>query len=135
MYPAACVLLLTRVQLFSEAVGKRITPREETNVLPGAYHYCFVDLASAEEAQRAITELNGSPIPSGALKVSLAKPPRPRQSQSDSYDSNRYSSPRRNGTPGAGDATDGGDRPARTRTENPQPQRSLMSNNWRSKAA
>ncbi|KAH8902088.1 hypothetical protein BR93DRAFT_948208 [Coniochaeta sp. PMI_546] len=110
-----------------EAVGKRIAPREETSQLPGNYHYCFVDLASADEAQRAIKELDGSPIPAGTLKVSQAKPPRPRQS--DSYESNRYSSPRRTG------ALDGGDRPPRTKMESPQPQRSLMSNNWRSKAA
>lgn len=111
-------------------MGKRITPREEVREIPGNHHYCFVDLATAEEAQRAIKELDGSPIPAGALKVSQAKPPRPRQSEGNGYE-NRYSSPRRNGAPADG----AGDRPPRTKMESPQPQRSLMSNNWRSKAA
>ncbi|KAB5518859.1 hypothetical protein GE09DRAFT_505501 [Coniochaeta sp. 2T2.1] len=105
-----------------EAVGKRITPREETSQLPGNYHYCFVDLTSAEEAQRAIKELDGSQIPAGTLKVSQAKPPRPR---TDADRTSSYGSPRRSErTP-----LENGERPS------PQPQRSLMSNNWRSKAA
>jgi RNA recognition motif-containing protein len=110
-------------------VGKRITPREEVREVPGNHHYCFVDLASAEEAQRAIKELDGSSIAAGTLKVSQAKPPRPRQTETNSYE-NRYSSPRRNGAP-----VEGGERPPRSKMESPQPQRSLMSNNWRTKAA
>ncbi len=112
-----------------EAVGKRITPREEVREVPGNHHYCFVDLASAEDAQRAIKELDGTPIPAGTLKVSQAKPPRPRQSDGTGYE-NRYSSPRRNGA-----LAENGDRPPRSKMESPQPQRSLMSNNWRAKAA
>ena len=108
---------------YSEAVGKRITPREETRELPGNYHYCFVDLASAEEAQRAIQELDGSQIPAGTLKVSQAKPPRPRMDGGEQRTSS-YGSPRRTATP-----LENGEKPS------PQPQRSLMSNNWRSKAA
>jgi RNA recognition motif-containing protein len=87
--------------------------------MPGNYHYCFVDMASPEEAQRAMTGLNGQEIPSGILKVSMAKPPRARESDG-AY------SPRRTGE------DENGGRPREKAPQ--QPMRSLMSNNWRSKA-
>ncbi|KAF4983723.1 hypothetical protein FZEAL_939 [Fusarium zealandicum] len=54
------------------AVGKRITPHENTRQLEGKHHYCFVDFETKEEADAAVQALNGKPIAGGKLKVSLS---------------------------------------------------------------
>ncbi|KAK4132045.1 RNA-binding domain-containing protein [Trichocladium antarcticum] len=54
-------------------IGKRITPHPDTQSVPGNHHYCFVDLISPEEAERAMTALNGAAVPGGRLRVSLAR--------------------------------------------------------------
>ncbi len=41
--------------------------------MPGNHHYCFVDFASPEEAERALNALNGREVPGGKLRVSLAR--------------------------------------------------------------
>jgi len=68
------------------AIGKRITPHQSTRSKPGNHHYCFVDLGSADEARAAIRALNGTRIPGGTLRVSLARgiPPKSMNSDGDS---------------------------------------------------
>lgn len=67
------VRLLTRA--CSKAISKRITPHPTAQERPGNHHYCFVDLESVEEAEAAIAKLNGKSVPSGTLRVQLAKRP------------------------------------------------------------
>lgn len=115
----------------SKAIGKRITPHESTRSLPGNHHYCFVDFETAEGAKAAMEALNGKEIPSGALKISVARAPRPRmdgESPRRSYNNNtnndetgNESSPRR------------APREPREPRDRDTPARSLMSNNWRTK--
>jgi len=58
-----------------EAVSKIISPNDYWKMKPGSHHYCFVDLASAEDAQSAMEALNGQPTPTGGqYKVSMARP-------------------------------------------------------------
>jgi len=58
------------------AIGKRITPHPAAREKPGNQHYCFVDFASADEAQRAMQATHGHAAPGGnggRLRVSLAR--------------------------------------------------------------
>lgn len=41
--------------------------------MPGGHHYCFVDFSTAEEAEKAMSALNGRPVPEGQLRVSMAR--------------------------------------------------------------
>jgi RNA recognition motif-containing protein len=52
-----------------EAVSKMISPHESTKEKPGNYNYCFVDLASASNAERAIQTLNGKEVWGWTIKV------------------------------------------------------------------
>ncbi|KAK0630241.1 hypothetical protein B0T17DRAFT_490185 [Bombardia bombarda] len=61
------------------AIGKRITPHPSTRDKPGNHHYCFLDFGSREEAERAVSALNGQVTPMGSLRVYIARgaaPPR-----------------------------------------------------------
>jgi RNA recognition motif-containing protein len=48
-----------------QAVSKVIWPHPSTKYKPGDHHYCFVDLATAEEAQEAALLFNGRVTPYG----------------------------------------------------------------------
>ncbi|KAL2180552.1 uncharacterized protein P884DRAFT_297225 [Thermothelomyces heterothallicus CBS 202.75] len=130
------------------AIGKRITPRPDTRAIPGNHHYCFVDFSSADEAERAMRELNGKPIKGGGtLRVSLAKSKGPAfEPEGTNYGHNwrssavpgaplgrRQENARREGQEGQ-EGQEGHKRPARG--EPTEKQRSIMaSNNWRSRVA
>jgi hypothetical protein len=61
-----------------EAVSKIISPNDYWRSKPGSHHYCFVDLSSAEEAQKAAAALNGKATPYGGsygIKAATAKKP------------------------------------------------------------
>ena len=59
-----------------EAVSKILSPNETWRSKPGSHYYCFVDLATAKEAQDAIRALNGKATPYGGnYSVTLAKLP------------------------------------------------------------
>ncbi|KAL2199422.1 hypothetical protein P885DRAFT_31696 [Corynascus similis CBS 632.67] len=132
------------------AISKRITPRAETRATPGNHHYCFVDFSSAEEAQRAIKELNGKPLEGGgSLRVSLPRSKGPAFEQDGTTNhgwrnggaSSRQSEPlvaSGNSAQESGGQESregqGQERPARR--EPTEKQRAIMtSNNWRSRAA
>ena len=56
-----------------EAVSKVIWPHPSTKSKPGDHHYCFVDLATAEEAQQAALVLNGRVTPyGGRYRISMS---------------------------------------------------------------
>lgn len=56
------------------SVSKLIAPHESKVGTPGNHYYCFVDLASVEEAQAAAGQLDGVESPwGGSLKVNAAK--------------------------------------------------------------
>jgi RNA recognition motif-containing protein len=62
------------------AVSKLISPHPSKASEPGNHYYCFVDLASAEEADRAIDALNGREVEGwGAIRVSKARDNRDRK--------------------------------------------------------
>ncbi|KAK4144420.1 uncharacterized protein C8A04DRAFT_11469 [Dichotomopilus funicola] len=124
-------------------IGKRITPRAETRATPGNHHYCFVDFSTADEADRAMRELNGKEIEGGTLRVSMPRSRGPTFEQggnngwrnspdSGSRQSNHSSygrRPQQEGSP-----QEGQERPERR--EPTEKQRTIMtSNNWRSSAA
>lgn len=52
-----------------EVVSKMISPHESTKEKPGNHHYCFVDLASAGDAESAIKTLNGKEVWGWKIKV------------------------------------------------------------------
>ena len=57
-----------------EAVSKIISPHPSKSEEPGSHHYCFVDLASKEEVDQAVEQLDGSPTPwEGTFKVNRAR--------------------------------------------------------------
>lgn len=57
-----------------EAVSKLISPHESKQALPGSHFYCFVDLASTEEAESAMKALDGQQTQwGGNLRVSMAR--------------------------------------------------------------
>jgi len=59
----------------SVAIGKRITPKLAPGQLPkpGNHHYCFVDFASAEEAERAMKATDGKVTEYGRIKVNQSR--------------------------------------------------------------
>lgn len=52
-----------------ETVSKLVSAHESTKGKPGNHNYCFVDLASAEEAEEAIKVLNGKEMWDWHIKV------------------------------------------------------------------
>lgn len=127
-----------KLTLSSVAIGKRITPRAETRATPGNHHYCFVDFSSAEEAERALQELNGKAVEGGNLRVSV---PRSRGPAFEANSGTNYGWSRQSGSPASGRRENGrqegqeGERPERPERREPtEKQRTIMtSNNWRSK--
>jgi RNA recognition motif-containing protein len=121
----------------SVAIGKRITPRAETRTTPGNYHYCFVDFSTAQEAERALNELNGKPVEGGNLRVSLPRSKGPAFEQGGTnHGWSRQSPSGRRPQEAAGaqeGQQEGQERPERR--EPTEKQRTIMtSNNWRSGA-
>lgn len=55
-----------------EVVSKMISPHESTRELPGNHYYCFVDLATNDEAMAAIHMLDGFEKWGWNLRVSMA---------------------------------------------------------------
>jgi RNA recognition motif-containing protein len=56
------------------AVSKMISPHPSKASDPGNHYYCFVDLANADDVERAIEALNGREIEGwGAIRVNKAK--------------------------------------------------------------
>lgn len=57
-----------------QAVSKRILPAHRNMDIPASGQcYCFVDMPSADEASRAMSSLNGKPMPyGGAYKIEIA---------------------------------------------------------------
>ncbi|KAK4041438.1 hypothetical protein C8A01DRAFT_14811 [Parachaetomium inaequale] len=118
------------------AIGKRITPRAETRSTPGNYHYCFVDFSTAQEAERALNELNGKPVEGGNLRVSLPRSKGPAFEQGGTNHGWSRQSPsgrRPQEVAGGQEGQEGQERPERR--EPTEKQRTIMtSNNWRSGA-
>ncbi|KAK4156185.1 hypothetical protein C8A00DRAFT_12856 [Chaetomidium leptoderma] len=129
------------------AIGKRITPRIETRSVPGNYHYCFVDFSSAEEAERAMQELNGRAVEGGNLRVSVPRSKGPAFEPTETnhrWKPRAADAPRQSASPAFGrrqeagrqdsqDGQDGQERPERR--EPTEKQKTIMtSSNWRSGA-
>ncbi|KAE8440458.1 hypothetical protein EG329_007590 [Mollisiaceae sp. DMI_Dod_QoI] len=55
-----------------KVISKLISTPEEKRYHPVHHNYCFIDLSSADEAQRAITELDGKKQWGWNIKVSLS---------------------------------------------------------------
>ncbi|KAK0381127.1 modin [Colletotrichum limetticola] len=55
------------------AISKRITPHESTRAKGGEHHYCFVDFATAEEADAARNTLDRKVWGTGRLRVNVAR--------------------------------------------------------------
>ncbi|KAK1484142.1 modin [Colletotrichum tamarilloi] len=55
------------------AISKRITPHESTRAKGGEHHYCFVDFATAEEADAARNALDRKVWGTGRLRVNVAR--------------------------------------------------------------
>ncbi|KUJ13944.1 uncharacterized protein LY89DRAFT_621681 [Mollisia scopiformis] len=55
-----------------KVISKMISTPEERRMHPVYHNYCFIDLSSSEEAQRAVQELNGKEPWGWLIKVSLA---------------------------------------------------------------
>jgi hypothetical protein len=55
-----------------QAVSKMISPHPSTKSKPGNHHYCFVDLATVEDAEQAELAINGRDTPYGG-KYRVAK--------------------------------------------------------------
>lgn len=56
------------------AVSKIISPHESKKSEPGDHYYLFVDLANAEDIDRAIETLDGAEVPwGGNVKINRAK--------------------------------------------------------------
>ncbi|KAG7039187.1 modin [Colletotrichum scovillei] len=55
------------------ATSKRITPHESTRAKGGEHHYCFVDFATAEEADAARNALDRKVWGAGRLRVNIAR--------------------------------------------------------------
>lgn len=57
-----------------QAVSKIISPHASKWGESGSHYYCYVDVSTPEEAQRAAQDLDGKPTPySGNYKVSMAR--------------------------------------------------------------
>ena len=64
----------------SEAVGKRITPKQQQQQQQQSFgsnsdrrNFCFVDFATTEDAQAALDALDGSMYREAPLRVSMAR--------------------------------------------------------------
>ncbi|RGP74861.1 rna recognition motif domain [Fusarium longipes] len=100
------------------AIGKRITPHESKRTLPGNHHYCFVDFETKEEASSAVEALNGRVISGGRLKVSVSeRTPQKLASRQVDAREGRYAS----------------DRTSNLRSNKPETNNAMVSNNWRRK--
>lgn len=129
------------------AIGKRITPHSHfsTRDKEGNRHYCFVDFATHQEADRARRDLDGVVVSGiGKLRVSLAKGTAPTRHK-DELSPDDISLPRRSFnrdnnsnqqtlSPSGKTRNDGATR--ESREERDAKQRTILAtNNWRSKAA
>ncbi|KAK5651529.1 hypothetical protein OQA88_11983 [Cercophora sp. LCS_1] len=122
------------------AIGKRITPHVSTREKEGNFHYCFVDLSTPEEAERARRDLDGKTINGiGRLRVSIAKGAPTKREELNPED---ISSPKRSfnnsnnqtSSPSGKARTDGATK--ESREERDARQRTILAtNNWRSRAA
>jgi hypothetical protein len=63
-----------------------ISPHPSKADEPGNHHYCFVDMASAEDIEAAVEKLNGLETEWGALRVGRAKDNRDRKSVREGYE-------------------------------------------------
>lgn len=62
------------------AVSKMISPHPSKVTEAGNHYFCFVDLASADEVERAIEALNGREVEGwGTIRVSKARDNRDRK--------------------------------------------------------
>ncbi|KAK0730895.1 hypothetical protein B0H67DRAFT_548749 [Lasiosphaeris hirsuta] len=78
----------------SVAIGKRITPHPSTREKPGNnHHYCFIDFASEEDAEKAMKATSGKPYSGGFLRVSLAKGKMPTRDSEDGPPANDFVRP------------------------------------------
>jgi hypothetical protein len=56
------------------AISKLISPHPSKAELPGHHYFCFVDLVSSEEAEKAMESLNGAAVQwGGKLRVNKAR--------------------------------------------------------------
>lgn len=120
----------------SVAIGKRITPRHETQTIPGNHHYCFVDFSNAAEAERALNALNGKEVEGGQLRVSVPKSKGPAFEQGGSNHGWRSSrgnnrEPREPREPRTDKPEDGQDREEERRQQHERQRVIMSSNNWR----
>lgn len=109
-------------------IGKRIAPNPLSRPQngSGSHHYCFVDFASEDEAERAMTATNGRPILGGTLRVYPAKSKAPVR---EAEDGSSYR-PRGERTERT-ERTERAERPART-DRNPERQREILgARSWR----
>lgn len=91
-----------------ESVSKLITGNPREDDTSGLHHYCFVDLADAEQAQAAIGKLDNVAMPwGGTLRVNVAKD---RRSQ---YGERRMDSPSAGGVSAPAASSPAPERPAR----------------------
>ncbi|KAK1624331.1 RNA recognition domain-containing protein [Colletotrichum phormii] len=121
----------------SLAISKRITPHESTRAKGGEHHYCFVDFATAEEADVAKNALDRKVWGTGRLRVNVARAmpdklkdrttPAEIQNEKDNGERSAWRKPR----------YDNSNRENRENRENStrssQPLRSAASGNWRQK--
>lgn len=57
-----------------QAISKPIYPHPSTAAKAGDHHYCFVDLKTVGDAERAVATLNGQDAPRGSTyRVSIAQ--------------------------------------------------------------
>ncbi|KAK3347097.1 hypothetical protein B0T25DRAFT_507800 [Lasiosphaeria hispida] len=76
------------------AIGKRITPHPSTREKAGNnHHYCFIDFASEEDAEKAMRATSGKPYSGGFLRVSLAKGKMPTRESEDAPPANEFMRP------------------------------------------
>ncbi|KAK3497507.1 uncharacterized protein B0T23DRAFT_85609 [Neurospora hispaniola] len=109
-------------------IGKRIAPNPLSRPQngSGSHHYCFVDFASEDEAERAMTATNGRPILGGTLRVYPAKSKAPVR-EAEEGSSYRPRGERTERT----ERTERAERPART-DRNPERQREILgARSWR----
>ncbi|KAL2882724.1 hypothetical protein SGCOL_001935 [Colletotrichum sp. CLE4] len=118
----------------SLAISKRITPHESTRAKGGEHHYCFVDFATAEEADAAKNALDRKVWGTGRLRVNVARAmpdklkdrttPAEIQNERDNGERSAWRKPRY-------DNSNRDNRENSTRSS--QPLRSAASGNWRQK--
>lgn len=90
------------------AVSKMISPHPSKVSEPGNHYYCFVDLVSAEDAERAIEAFNGREVEGwGAIRVSKARDNRDRKVNREQFGGGKEGYSRSKGS-GAGRTEDAG---------------------------